>query len=298
MTRTFGSVLVLSASGDETLASVNTALSQASPELHHVMVDTFNGPALCAPAAEILIAPCCRNNLSKALCDTRYFVKRRGRALSSDNPLGSGRHFDLEVRVSKPASQPRPHPWSLITHTIKAQSAGSLFAGTLVAAGFASSCCTTSCPWAFLLPLLLLLLLLRVRAASYLLGCSPPTSSWSRCLYPPSEMFARVRRVCECVASPWAGTACPPLAMRRWPWGGVKSRVVSTFGDATRASLVNKVGGVFGGCSTGRCAAALLWLLRSAVHLFLFFFFLLLFSASLSSFASLSTCRAEPVRGV
>ena len=75
--RTHGFVLVLSASGDKTLASMITALSQASPKLHHVMVDMINGCASGAPAAEIVIAPCCRNDLTKALCDYRCFGQRR-----------------------------------------------------------------------------------------------------------------------------------------------------------------------------------------------------------------------------
>ena len=105
--RTHGFVLVLSAPGDETLTSMITALSQASPALHHVMVDMINGCASSTPAAEIVIAPCCRNDLTKALCDYRCFGQRRGTALSNAPPIGSGQHLDLEVKLLKPFYQPR-----------------------------------------------------------------------------------------------------------------------------------------------------------------------------------------------
>ena len=43
-----------------------------------------------------------------------------------------------------------------------------------------------------------------------------PASPTSRscCLHPLTDVLGRVRRECVCVASPWAGTACLPLAMR------------------------------------------------------------------------------------
>ena len=122
LARTNGSALILSAPGDEILASIKTVRSQASPNLHHIVVHIMDGCALGAPAAGILIAPrCCVNN-TKALRDDRCFGQRRGKAISIDNPMGSGRHFDLEVKMSKPASQPRS--LALMTHTLKALPAG------------------------------------------------------------------------------------------------------------------------------------------------------------------------------
>ena len=52
-----------------------------------------------------------------------------------------------------------------------------------------------------------------------------------------------------------------------WPWGGVKRRVVSASGDAARASLIHVSRQDFGGCFTGRCAAAPSELSRTVVHL-------------------------------
>ena len=122
LARTNGSALILSASGDEILASIITVRSQASPKVHHIVVHIMDGCALGAPAAGILIAPRCRTYNTKALHDDRCFGQRRGKAISSNNPMRSGRHFDLEVKMSEPTSQPRS--LALMTHTFKALPAG------------------------------------------------------------------------------------------------------------------------------------------------------------------------------
>ena len=209
------------------------------------MVDMIDGCALRAPAADVLIAPHCFVDLSKAPCDDRCFGQRRGMAISITNSIGGGQHLDLEVKLLKPFHRPRAlaiitsngkgshcrtlrqhykAPYGTHRHTVPCLVFGRSV--PLAAVPSAAVAAAPSSPW-------------RPRCLPPL-GLFPSTSSTrSGSLRSIGKLFGRVRRECERVASPWAGTACLPLAMRCWPWGGVKSRVVPVSGGAACASLID-----------------------------------------------------------
>ena len=231
-----------------------TALSQASPELHHVMVDMINGCASGAPAAEIVIAPCCRNNLTKALCDYRCFGQRRGTALSNAPPIGSGQHLDLEVKLLKPIYQPRAlaitysHEQGFFPQDASASLKGTLWAATRcssssISCSFSFSRATLLCrcfsglPAHALLPTssgVLLLLLRGVGVCALRLSC----------------LRACGASLCECGVPPgWRSSTS--LASDA-AWGG-KEPDGELLWSHIRASLMHEVD-PFTGRYTGRCA--------------------------------------------
>ena len=105
--RSGGSVWSFVVSGDGFLTSVDPFISQASTELHQIVVDPILLRAYGKLAAVILIAPRRCPNESEALDVKRDSVQRRGKALSNWKPLDRGRHFGLEAKMSKPAFHPR-----------------------------------------------------------------------------------------------------------------------------------------------------------------------------------------------
>ena len=112
LARTSGSALILSA---EILASIEAARSQASPKLHHVVVNPYDYCYHCAPAAGILIAQRRCRNIKEASIIDHDFGERRGSVLSKIMPLANGRSLNLEVERSKLICPPRP-PAIMITN--------------------------------------------------------------------------------------------------------------------------------------------------------------------------------------
>ena len=137
--------------------------------------------------------------------------------------MGSGRHLDLEVKLSKPASQPRS--LALMTHTFKALPAGRYGITRRYPMGRTKALFMQMFAYLLLFPryppLLLLLRFPCVRAVVSHYRNGPP--GWApvllRLLLAVDVCLCRLKclRACGvsvCVASPWAGTACLPLAMR------------------------------------------------------------------------------------
>ena len=97
-------------SGDGSLASVTKATSQASPELHHIVVDPIHYCAYCILAAEVLVAQRrCVNN-AKASSNARDMGQRRGKAISGVNPWQTADHPTLKLWGRSSFVLPGPWP--------------------------------------------------------------------------------------------------------------------------------------------------------------------------------------------
>ena len=253
--RTGGTVLDLVVAGDGSLASVTKATSQASPELHHIVVDPSHYCAYCILAAEVLVAQRrCVNN-AKAPSIARDIGQRRGKAFSGDKPMANGGPPNLEVVGSKLVCPPRAlaiisaHVQGLFPQDASASLEGTLWAATR------SSSSSLSC--SFSLPCCSSLL---CRCSLDLLAPAPFSTSpdvlllllpgvgvcvrWLSCL--------RACGVSLCVRGVTSGWhACTSLASDADLGGKVPDGVLPW--SHIRASLMHEVG-PFTGCYTGRCA--------------------------------------------